>query len=206
VDLRQQQLSDKGGLLFAAVLPACPALLVLRLAHNSLGDSAATAFVAAFGSSTALQVLDLSHNCISDSGMAAFARGLIAQTSGELRELYLQGNVGTAAAAALELTHVPRLRVLGFAPPAEDRPALDMACRLRGVRLLDRGPEERQRLAVWMTAMTDLQYSHPRKYGKGSRKCRVCNAHQGLIRKYHLMMCRRCFRERAVDIGFEKLR
>ena len=36
-------------------------------------------------------------------------------------------------------------------------------------------------------------------------RSRVCNAHQGLIRKYHLMMCRRCFRERAVDIGFEKV-
>ena len=37
------------------------------------------------------------------------------------------------------ITEVPRLRVLGFAPPAEERPALDMACRLRGVQLLDRG-------------------------------------------------------------------
>lgn len=28
-----------------------------------------------------------------------------------------------------------------------------MACRLRGVRLLDRGPEERQRLAAWMAGV-----------------------------------------------------
>jgi hypothetical protein len=33
---------------------------------------------------------------------------------------------------------------------------------------------------------------------------RVCGAHQGLIRKYGLMICRRCFRERAEEIGFIK--
>ena len=54
--------------------------------------------------------------------------------------------------------------------------------------------------------MTDLQNTHPRKYGKGSRQCRVCAAHQGLIRKYHMFICRRCFRERANDIGFVKYR
>eukprot|EP00465_Bigelowiella_longifila_P010237 CAMPEP_0185260486 /NCGR_PEP_ID=MMETSP1359-20130426/9073_1 /TAXON_ID=552665 /ORGANISM="Bigelowiella longifila, Strain CCMP242" /LENGTH=63 /DNA_ID=CAMNT_0027846761 /DNA_START=276 /DNA_END=467 /DNA_ORIENTATION=+ len=47
-------------------------------------------------------------------------------------------------------------------------------------------------------------YSHPRKFGKGSRSCRVCGARQGLIRKYGLDICRRCFRERAKDIGFKK--
>jgi small subunit ribosomal protein S29e len=40
------------------------------------------------------------------------------------------------------------------------------------------------------------------KFGKGARKCRVCNARQGLIRKYGIMMCRRCFRERAEEIGY----
>jgi small subunit ribosomal protein S29e len=53
--------------------------------------------------------------------------------------------------------------------------------------------------------MTDTQYTHPRKYGKGSRKCRVCGSHHGLIRKYHMMICRQCFRERATQIGFQKL-
>eukprot|EP00656_Telonema_subtile_P038833 TRINITY_DN439_c0_g1_i2.p1 TRINITY_DN439_c0_g1~~TRINITY_DN439_c0_g1_i2.p1 ORF type:complete len:104 (-),score=18.22 TRINITY_DN439_c0_g1_i2:227-538(-) len=52
----------------------------------------------------------------------------------------------------------------------------------------------------------NAQNVHPRTYGKGSRSCRVCNAKQGLIRKYHMMMCRRCFRENAKAIGFEKLR
>jgi len=34
---------------------------------------------------------------------------------------------------------------------------------------------------------------------------RVCNNTRGLIRKYHLDMCRRCFREYATDIGFRKV-
>ncbi|OZC06962.1 ribosomal protein S14p/S29e [Onchocerca flexuosa] len=33
---------------------------------------------------------------------------------------------------------------------------------------------------------------------------RVCSNHHGLIRKYGLNMCRRCFREYASDIGFKK--
>ncbi|KAG1710729.1 40S ribosomal protein S29 [Phytophthora capsici] len=54
--------------------------------------------------------------------------------------------------------------------------------------------------------MANLTYSHPRNYGKDSRHCRVCKTTRGLIRKYHLNMCRRCFRERATDIGFVKYR
>ncbi len=48
--------------------------------------------------------------------------------------------------------------------------------------------------------------SHPRRYGKGSRSCRVCAARQGLIRKYGLNVCRRCLREYANDLGFKKFR
>ncbi|KHJ43032.1 ribosomal protein S14p/S29e [Trichuris suis] len=51
----------------------------------------------------------------------------------------------------------------------------------------------------------NINYSHPRKYGPGSRSCRVCANHHGLIRKYNLYMCRRCFREYASDIGFKKV-
>ncbi|KIH60282.1 ribosomal protein S14p/S29e [Ancylostoma duodenale] len=51
----------------------------------------------------------------------------------------------------------------------------------------------------------NLWFSHPRKFGPGSRSCRVCSNHHGLIRKYGLDMCRRCFREYAKDIGFKKL-
>jgi small subunit ribosomal protein S29e len=41
-------------------------------------------------------------------------------------------------------------------------------------------------------------------FGKGSRKCRMCGTRIGLIRKYGLDMCRRCFREKATTIGFKK--
>lgn len=36
--------------------------------------------------------------------------------------------------------------------------------------------------------------------------CRVCNSRRGLIRKYGLELCRRCFREYAGEIGFVKYR
>ncbi|CAG2172862.1 unnamed protein product, partial [Oppiella nova] len=34
---------------------------------------------------------------------------------------------------------------------------------------------------------------------------RVCSNHHGLIRKYGLNICRRCFRQYADQIGFKKL-
>ncbi|XP_076329780.1 small ribosomal subunit protein uS14-like [Tachypleus tridentatus] len=51
----------------------------------------------------------------------------------------------------------------------------------------------------------NIWYSHPRKFGPGSRYCRVCSNTHGLIRKYGLSICRRCFRQYANDIGFKKL-
>ncbi|KAJ2826842.1 40S ribosomal protein S29 [Coemansia erecta] len=47
--------------------------------------------------------------------------------------------------------------------------------------------------------------SRPRRYGKGSRQCRVCTHRAGLIRKYKLDLCRQCFRENANAIGFQKV-
>ncbi|KAF2429775.1 hypothetical protein EJ08DRAFT_590220 [Tothia fuscella] len=52
----------------------------------------------------------------------------------------------------------------------------------------------------------NVWFSRPRGYGKGSRQCRVCAHNAGLIRKYGLNICRQCFRERSVDIGFTKVR
>ena len=46
--------------------------------------------------------------------------------------------------------------------------------------------------------------THPRTYGKDSRYCRVCRNTHGLIRKYGLNICRKCFRERASLIGFKQ--
>ncbi|KAJ1990948.1 hypothetical protein H4R33_001529 [Dimargaris cristalligena] len=38
-------------------------------------------------------------------------------------------------------------------------------------------------------AHVNVWFSHSRKYGKGSRECRVCTHRAGLIRKYHLNIC-----------------
>jgi ribosomal protein S14 len=46
--------------------------------------------------------------------------------------------------------------------------------------------------------------THPRLYGKDSRYCRICRNTHGLIRKYGLNICRKCFRERAHLIGFRQ--
>ena len=37
-------------------------------------------------------------------------------------------------------------------------------------------------------------------------RSRVCNSRRGMIRKYGLDLCRRCFREKAEAIGFVKYR
>lgn len=57
---------------------------------------------------------------------------------------------------------------------------------------------------------------HPKNYGKGSRSCRLCKNRRGninifllikgIIRQYEMMLCRRCFRENRVTIGFVKYR
>jgi small subunit ribosomal protein S29e len=55
--------------------------------------------------------------------------------------------------------------------------------------------------------MTDKTYNtHPRKYGKGSRQCRVTGRYGGhaLIRKYGINMKRQVFREKAADMGWVK--
>jgi ribosomal protein S14 len=40
--------------------------------------------------------------------------------------------------------------------------------------------------------------------GKGLRKCKFCGNARGVIRKYGLYVCRRCFREIGESIGFRK--
>jgi ribosomal protein S14 len=42
------------------------------------------------------------------------------------------------------------------------------------------------------------------KHGKGQRRCRRCGSHQGIIRRYGINICRRCFYEIADDIGFSR--
>ena len=43
-----------------------------------------------------------------------------------------------------------------------------------------------------------------RKFGKGSKECRICGSRRGLISKYGLLYCRKCFREVAKSLGFKK--
>ncbi len=43
-----------------------------------------------------------------------------------------------------------------------------------------------------------------RKQGKAVYRCRKCGNRKGLIRKYGLDYCRRCFREEAEKLGFRK--
>ncbi len=43
-----------------------------------------------------------------------------------------------------------------------------------------------------------------KRIGKGSRECKRCHTHHGLIRSYGINMCRRCFRETAEKMGFRK--
>ncbi|MCD6092522.1 MAG: 30S ribosomal protein S14 [Candidatus Aenigmarchaeota archaeon] len=43
-----------------------------------------------------------------------------------------------------------------------------------------------------------------RKFGKGAHKCVRCGNLNGVIRRYNLFYCRRCFREVAEELGFKK--
>ncbi|MBM3291374.1 30S ribosomal protein S14 [Candidatus Bathyarchaeota archaeon] len=45
-----------------------------------------------------------------------------------------------------------------------------------------------------------------RTTGSGRRSCVRCGNHNGLIRRYGLNICRRCFREVASSLGFTKFR
>jgi small subunit ribosomal protein S14 len=43
-----------------------------------------------------------------------------------------------------------------------------------------------------------------KKFGKGSRWCRRCGSYNAMVRSYDLNLCRQCFREVAVQLGFKK--
>ena len=48
------------------------------------------------------------------------------------------------------------------------------------------------------------QEKKERPMGRGSRECRRCGTHRGIIRRADLMICRRCIREIAGKLGFKK--
>lgn len=43
-----------------------------------------------------------------------------------------------------------------------------------------------------------------RRFGKGSRRCLRCGTHVAVIQARGIMLCRRCFREVAHEMGFKK--
>lgn len=54
-----------------------------------------------------------------------------------------------------------------------------------------------------MTQEKENKYDYTRKGEKG-RVCRFCGNKNGVIRKYGLIICRQCFREKAEELGFKK--
>ena len=51
-----------------------------------------------------------------------------------------------------------------------------------------------------------IKFNSPRKRscGVALRKCKNCGRMRGHINKYSLHLCRQCFREMAVGLGFKK--
>ena len=51
-----------------------------------------------------------------------------------------------------------------------------------------------------------IKFNQPKKRscGVALRKCRNCGRVRGHIRKYGLNLCRQCFREMALGLGFKK--
>ncbi len=52
--------------------------------------------------------------------------------------------------------------------------------------------------------MASKEQRKKRIMGKASRTCIRCGTHHSIIRRYDLNVCRRCFREIAVKLGFRK--
>jgi len=42
------------------------------------------------------------------------------------------------------------------------------------------------------------------KFSKRKKRCTMCGTHKGLISKYKLGICRRCFKQNAERLGFKK--
>ncbi len=51
-----------------------------------------------------------------------------------------------------------------------------------------------------------LKYSVPRDraFGESTKKCMLCGRTGGHISKYGLSICRQCFRDNALNLGFKK--
>lgn len=75
---------------------------------------------------------------------------------------------------------------------------------------LEHGQFKNSKAAKWALALTkqgSIRNSRQGVYsGKGKRSCRVCANKRGIIRKYGIDECRRCFRENAQAQGWRKFR
>ncbi len=51
-----------------------------------------------------------------------------------------------------------------------------------------------------------IRFNKPkeRKFGISTKKCERCGRFGAHLRQYNLNLCRQCFREIAVEIGFKK--
>lgn len=49
----------------------------------------------------------------------------------------------------------------------------------------------------------DQRSSHKKK--KEARYCQICHNNKGMVHKYHVDLCRRCFKDYAEKMGFKKL-
>lgn len=49
-----------------------------------------------------------------------------------------------------------------------------------------------------------IKLTQSKRMGKGARVCRRCGTHRGIIRRYGLNICRRCFYEIGKDINFRR--
>jgi len=51
-----------------------------------------------------------------------------------------------------------------------------------------------------------LKHNRPKKraFGVAAQKCEACGRHGAHISSYNLNLCRHCFRELAVELGFKK--
>jgi len=51
--------------------------------------------------------------------------------------------------------------------------------------------------------MNDKERTKTRKK-YAHKRCRVCNGTPGIIKKYGMNICRRCFKDQALQMGFRK--
>ena len=54
------------------------------------------------------------------------------------------------------------------------------------------------------TGYTERNKERFGKFGRGSKWCKRCGDYTAVIQKYELYLCRRCFREVAISLGFQK--